>query len=104
MQHPIPCLAWSEKLALRDEDLSPTDRADLTTHLLRCEACSAVQADYHFLDAQLRALPSPVIRLWLRLPLHSANADRAYLESDHPTTREKHHRLVWQGRRAGWRD
>ncbi len=66
MNHYFPCFAWSEKLALRDEDLSPADRAALDTHVQQCVACAAVQADYHFLDAQLRALPSPMLQ-WERL-------------------------------------
>lgn len=75
MHHSFPCLAWSEKLALRDEDLSPADRAALATHVLQCGACAAVQADYQFLDAQLRMLPSPalVIKPLPRLPLRSTH-------------------------------
>jgi hypothetical protein len=72
MNHYFPCFAWSEKLALRDEDLSPADCAALATHVQHCVACAAVQADYHFLDAQLRALPSPMLQ-WERLVASSQN-------------------------------
>jgi anti-sigma factor RsiW len=72
MDHYFPCFAWSEKLALRDEDLSPADRAALATHVQQCVACAAVQADYHFLDAQLRALPSPLLQ-WEPLVVSSQN-------------------------------
>ena len=72
MNHYFPCFAWSEKLALRDEDLSPAGRAALATHVQHCVACAAVQADCHFLDAQLRALPSPMLQ-WERLVASSQN-------------------------------
>ncbi len=67
MKHYFPCAAWSELLAQRSEDLSPADRAALATHVRQCSACAAVQADYQFLDAQLRALPPPMIKPLPRL-------------------------------------
>ena len=73
MNHYSPCLIWSEKLALRNEDLSPADRAALNTHVQQCAVCAAIQADYQFLDAQLRALPPSVIKSLLRLPRHYLN-------------------------------
>jgi WD40 repeat protein len=63
-----PCVAWGEKLALRYEDLSPADQADLDAHIKTCAVCQAAQADYHFLDARLRALPPSVIKSFPRLP------------------------------------
>lgn len=68
MSHRPPCLAWAEKLALRAEDLSPAERTALERHIQTCPACEAAQADYHFLDARLRALPPPVMQPFPRLP------------------------------------
>src|SRR5579884_2122097 len=62
-----PCTAWAEKLALRHEDLSPADRAALESHVKTCPACEAAQADYHYLDARLQALPLPVMQPLPRL-------------------------------------
>jgi hypothetical protein len=53
--HYEPCAAWVERLAMRQRDLSPSDRAALFAHVQQCRACAAVQAEYQFLDAQLRA-------------------------------------------------
>jgi WD40 repeat protein len=69
MRNAPPCVAWAEKLALRYEDLSPTDQADLDAHLTTCSVCQAAQSDYHFLDARLRALPPPGIKPFPRLSL-----------------------------------
>ncbi len=71
MNYCFPCVAWSEQLALCPEDLSPTDRAALATHVRQCSACAAVQADYQFLDTQLHALPSPMIKPLPRLLLYN---------------------------------
>src|SRR5207245_2559615 len=67
MSNPPPCVAWAEKLALRQEDLSPADRAALNTHVKTCPACQAAQADYHFLDARLQALPTSAMKPLPRL-------------------------------------
>jgi WD40 repeat protein len=66
--HP-PCTAWAEKLALRREDLSLSEREALDTHLAHCATCQQAQADYHFLDAVLRALPPPSVKPLPRLSL-----------------------------------
>ncbi|HEY7357555.1 MAG TPA: zf-HC2 domain-containing protein, partial [Ktedonobacterales bacterium] len=71
MSNRPPCVAWAEKLALRYEDLSPADQADLDAHIATCSACQAAQADYHFLDARLRALPPPAIKPFPRLSFPS---------------------------------
>ncbi len=73
MSYYYPCITWAEKLALRSEDLSPTDRTDLHIHVQQCVACAVVQAEYLFLDAQLRVLPSPVIKPLSRLPLRNVH-------------------------------
>src|SRR5215831_8158802 len=65
--NPPPCVAWAEKLALRREDLSPADQAALDAHIQTCLACQAAQADYHFLDARLRALPPSALKPLPRL-------------------------------------
>src|SRR5215469_11210941 len=67
MSNPPPCVAWAEKLALRQEDLSPADRAALDAHVKTCPSCQAAQADYHFLDARLKALPSSAMKPLPRL-------------------------------------
>src|SRR6266849_2638869 len=65
--NPPPCIAWAEKLALRQEDLSPADQATLDAHVQTCPACQAAQTDYHFLDARLRALPPSALKPLPRL-------------------------------------
>src|SRR5581483_8456056 len=72
-----PCVAWAEKLALRYEDLTPADQADLEAHLATCAVCRAAQADYHFLDARLRALPPPGIKPFPRLSLSPSHNQQA---------------------------
>src|SRR5215475_12124870 len=67
MSNPPPCVAWAEKLALRQEDLSPADRAVLDAHVKTCPSCQAAQADYHFLDARLQALPISAMKPLPRL-------------------------------------
>src|SRR5437588_5210943 len=67
MRNHSPCIAWAEKLALRREDLSPADCSALDAHIQTCPACEAALADYHFLDAQLRALPPPALKPLPRL-------------------------------------
>src|SRR5260370_37724230 len=67
MRSQPPCMAWAEKLALRQEDLAPADRAALAAHIQTCPACEAARADYHFLDARLRALPLPALKPLPRL-------------------------------------
>src|SRR5712692_9307414 len=67
MRSQPPCKTWTEKLALRQEDLLPSDRAALAAHLQTCPACAAAQADYHSLDSRLRALPLPALKPLPRL-------------------------------------
>src|SRR6266702_4539335 len=81
--NPPPGLAWAEKLALRQEDLSPADQATLAAHVQTCPACQAAQADYHFLDARLRALPPPALKPLPRLsPAFAWRNDAANNEVD----------------------
>src|SRR6266568_61901 len=81
--NPPPCVAWAEKLALRQEDLSPADQATLAAHVQTCPACQAAQADYHFLDARLRALPPPALKPLPRLsPAFAWRNDAANNEVD----------------------
>jgi hypothetical protein len=81
MDHYDPCPAWAEHLAMCQEDLSYPDRAALAAHLQQCSACTAVYDDYQFLDAQLRALPPPMIKPLPRLLLCDPGAR---LESKSP--------------------
>src|SRR2546426_12153365 len=80
MRSQPPCATWAEKLALRREDLSPVDRADLDAHIQTCPACEAVQEDYDFLDSRLRALPPPALKPLPRLSLQTFDQDKE--ESD----------------------
>lgn len=58
MKDLIPCDQWKEKLSMTHfKDLSPSENAELTTHLVSCPACASVRANYHDVDAILRSLP-----------------------------------------------
>src|SRR6266436_1199647 len=81
--NPPPCVAWAEKLALRQEDLSPADQATLDAHVQTCPACQAAQTDYHFLDARLRALPPSALKPLPRLSLQNLRQD----EGERDTTK-----------------
>src|SRR6266436_4641089 len=81
--NPPPCVAWAEKLALRQEDLSPADQATLDAHVQTCPACQAAQTDYHFLDSRLRALPPPALKPLPRLSLQNLRQD----EGERDTTK-----------------
>src|ERR1700693_3308241 len=76
MSSQTPCTTWAEKLALRGEDLAPADHAALDAHIRTCPACEAVQADYDFLDARMRALPPPALKPLPRLPLQTFIQDK----------------------------
>ena len=71
MKNQPPCIAWSEKLALRREDLSSTDRNALDAHIQSCPACEVAREDYLFFDTRLRALPPSTLKPLPRLSLHS---------------------------------
>ena len=75
MRSQPPCMAWAEKLALRQEDLAPADRAALAAHIQTCPACAAAQADYHLLDSGLRALPLPALKPLPRLSFEDPGQD-----------------------------
>src|ERR1700730_15471093 len=75
-----PCSAWSEKLALKREDLTRDEREALDAHVAQCSACLQAQRDYALLDAILRALPDPTVKAFPRLPL--------YLEADDKTSND----------------
>ena len=62
-----PCSEWAEKLALRNDDLSPSDRSALKRHLMTCPACASASADYAFLANHLRSLSAPVMKPFPRL-------------------------------------
>ncbi len=68
MQYTVPCPVWREKLALRDEDLSPDDCIARKRHIQQCACCATVQAEYRFLDVLLCTLPSPKVKSLPRLP------------------------------------
>ena len=72
-----PCIAWAEKLALRREDLSQSEREALDAHVADCIACQQAQAHYHYLDAALRALPQPTVKPFPRLSLLLGAQDTA---------------------------
>jgi hypothetical protein len=57
-----PCAEWASRLALRPDDLSPSEQAARQAHLGECAACAATFADYQDLIARIRALPPPEAR------------------------------------------
>ncbi len=57
MNNRPPCGVWAEKLALRREDLTSSERVALDAHVTTCRVCQQAQADYDALDTTLRALP-----------------------------------------------
>ena len=67
MRKEPPCIEWTDKLALRQQDLSPAEQTALDAHLRVCSACRTAQAEYHFLDARLRAVPPPTMKPLPRL-------------------------------------
>jgi len=83
MRNQPPCVTWAEKLALRREDLAPADREAVDAHVQTCTACEAAQADYHFLDSRLRALPPPALKPLPRLSLQNLRQD----EGERDTTK-----------------
>jgi len=83
MRNQPPCVTWAEKLALRREDLALADREAVDTHVQTCPACEAAQADYHFLDSRLRALPPPALKPLPRLSLQNLRQD----EGERDTTK-----------------
>jgi WD40 repeat protein len=68
MNNDPPCTAWAEKLALRREDLSQSEREALDTHVAECSACRQTQADYDLLSSALKTLPNPTC---ISSPRHS---------------------------------
>ncbi len=72
-----PCVDWAEKLALKPEDLAPTERAALNAHLATCSACGAVSADYRLLITRMPARPVPAVR-----PLPHLLPELFYLQED----------------------
>lgn len=61
MKEPIskPCINWAEKLAAtHPDDLSSDERGELDGHLAKCSVCATVYAEYHLIDALIRAYPS----------------------------------------------
>src|SRR5258706_38978 len=83
MRSQPPCKIWAEKLALRREALAPADREAVDAHVQPCPACEAPQADYHFLDPRLRALPPPALKPLPRLSLQNLRQD----EGERDTTK-----------------
>jgi hypothetical protein len=70
---PRPCSEWAVLLAANPNELTPTDRSALASHLISCQECPAVLAQYQDLDSSLQHLarPSPLadlpeglLRLW----------------------------------------
>src|SRR5260370_42545598 len=68
MRNQPPCIDWAEKLALRSEDLSSSERAALDAHVLMCSACASAAANYQLLIVRIRALPEPTVKPLPRLP------------------------------------
>lgn len=62
MRYGPPCIDWAEKLALRSDELSPSERAALNKHIMTCRACAAAAADYAVLKARIRSLTPPAVR------------------------------------------
>src|SRR5260370_1428930 len=83
MRNQPPCVTGAEKLALRREDLALADREAVDAHVQTCPACEAAQADYHFLDSRLRALPPPALKPLPRLSLQNLRQD----EGERDTTK-----------------
>jgi anti-sigma factor RsiW len=54
-----PCARWADQLAVALDDLAPAERAALEVHLLSCQACAAVFAEYRQLDERILAVSSP---------------------------------------------
>jgi hypothetical protein len=77
MNNLSPCIDWAEKLALKQEDLAPTECAALNAHLATCAACVAVSADYRLLIAHMRARPVPAVH-----PLPHLLPELFYLQED----------------------
>jgi DNA-directed RNA polymerase specialized sigma24 family protein len=68
-----PCVEWKEQLAAtHPDDLSPSQRAALERHVVSCQACAAVRAEYQAIDALLLAgediEPLPVLPTWRLQP------------------------------------
>ena len=61
MKNHGPCAEWEELLALRPEDLSPADHANLEKHLADCPSCTAPRAHYQYILSRLHALPTPIM-------------------------------------------
>src|SRR6266567_1548037 len=72
-----PCIDWAEKLALKPEDLAPSEYVALNAHLATCSACVAVSTDYHILTDRMRARPVPAVR-----PLPQLFPELFYLQED----------------------
>ncbi|HEY7126842.1 MAG TPA: hypothetical protein VH540_23085 [Ktedonobacterales bacterium] len=70
---PQPCSEWAVLLAANPDELTPADRTALASHLVSCQECPAVLAQYQHLDSSLQRLPRPapladlpegLLRLW----------------------------------------
>jgi hypothetical protein len=76
---PQPCACWADLLAAHPDDLSAKERRALDAHLASCQACAAVRADYQRMNACIRSLPDPRIRLdlppWLLVLKEAAGRD-----------------------------
>ena len=60
MKKQVPCQEWAMKLALRQEDFSPSEWFMFETHLRKCSACAALRAEYGVMITELQMLPSPL--------------------------------------------
>lgn len=61
--HLQPCQEWTEKLILRPEDLSSTDRASRDIHVQTCPACQSLLEDYQSLKTLLEISPLTIMPL-----------------------------------------
>src|SRR5579883_8077 len=96
-----PCLEWREKLALRHEDLSPSEQQALDAHVKTCDACASALADYHFFEARLDALPPPSIKPLPRLsPQFFEQHPRRLPQGERATFATPARRIMYQARES----
>jgi len=61
MNNGQPCQEWAEKLILRSEDLSSSDRLSRDIHVQTCPACQSVLKDYQSLKKLLGTSPLAIL-------------------------------------------
>ncbi len=76
MNKPVLCLEWEAKLALRQEDFSPSEWNVFQTHIRACSVCATRRAEYGVLVTELQMLPPPKERPPFRFPFHGELCQR----------------------------